>query len=175
MTSSLATGRISGDTLRKHIIMNIHRFTLGLSCIIRPTASRRALCFFAQSLPLSILLGRAQPLCYVDSPLITFKWPSGPHTHTHTHTARWLCGDRRLSYKRHFCFLFLGEQHSSLRDLFMCWVGGLAPFLGFSLNVAETWKESQPTINVLYCACTNPLILFTNNRNKICMFNSTLK
>lgn len=64
------------------------------------------------------------PVLYVDSPLITFKWPSGPHTQ-HASSMETVCYRTKDT-------LFLREQHPSSKDLFMCQLDGRdTPFLAF--------------------------------------------
>lgn len=86
----------------------------------------------------------AQPLLlYVDSPLITFEWPT---VVGHTCSVGCLCGDCLLPYKRHFCFL--SEQRPSCStDLFMRQADGCdTPLLALccDLNVKEPHFEGWP-------------------------------
>lgn len=67
------------------------------------------------------------PLLYVDSPLITFKWPSGPHTQQAA-SMETVCLHTKGT-------LFLWEQHPSSRDLFMCQVDGSDTLTCFWLSI----------------------------------------
>lgn len=161
--------------------------------------SERALClvFFAQSLPLSILLGRAQP-----NPSALCRQP----TH-HIQMAQWPTHTQQAASMETVCYrtkdtLFLWEQHPSSRDLFMCQVDGSdGPFLGrlfieIYTSRSHTLKvvsadltrptDWQSVLNIVHAQSatvasqnrsTNPptyCILFRNNRNMLHRFKLNL-
>lgn len=126
------------------------------------------------------------PLLYVDSPLITFKWPSGPHTQ-HASSMETVCYRTKDT-------LFLREQHPSSKDLFMCQLDGRdTPFQAFIYTLRSGTLSkcflffSSSLLRFIflteYCACRlgycspnewSCCILLRNNRDMLHRFKLKL-
>lgn len=103
--------------------------------------SERALCFLHSHClcPSSRAFPSPTPLLYVDSPLITFKQPSGPLMQPAA-SVETVCYRTKDT-------LFLCKQHPSSTDLFMCQVdSGDTPFLVFSLR---SWNHIMKVVSIL--------------------------
>lgn len=124
----------------------------------------RALCFLHSHClcPSSWAFPGPTPLLYVDSPLITFKQPSGP-------LMQQAASVETVCYRTKDT-LFLCKQHPSSTDLFMCQVdGGDTPCLGFHWDDGATfWRWSLSTqfsyrFSTEYCAYIAGQELGTNS------------
>ncbi len=118
--------------------------------------------FFAQSLPLSILLGRAQPnpsaLCRQPTHHIQMAH-THTHTHAHTHIAGCLGGDCLLIYKRHFVFTGAASKFQRLVHVSSWWQWHSFFLLFIEINTNKPRLKMVSTIltlqiNIPYCACT---------------------